>query len=264
MLSRKELADVWNHAVGDFLNGGPVAPVEMSAWFGSCRGSGRTAVSTDCFAEPYIGDIVGEFRAVILGLNPGRPYPELQGRTGRYAQSIRAVGSYQTWAAGWPYLGRAWTDAMGRPNRFHKARHDWVRRWIGEPLPASRTHLVIELYPWHSINLPRPFRPDTDAVRRYVWEPLSELGPVPVFAFGSRALFDVLPALPGVEVLARVPGPGENAWQYGFSAPTREVMIGRVPTGGLLYVANHDGSDNPPPLSEIAVHKRLAHTYAPG
>ena len=66
---------------------------------------------------------------------------------------------------------------MGRPNRFHKARHDWVRRWIGEPLPASPSHLVIELYPWHSINVPRPFRPDTAAVRRYVWEPLSELGP---------------------------------------------------------------------------------------
>ena len=239
-----------------------MVPPELSRWFASCRGTGRTAVSTDCFPEPYIGDLLGEFHAVVLGLNPGRPYPELQSRTGRYAGAIRTTGSYRAWAATWPYLGGAWTDAMGRRNPFHKSRYDWVRQWVGQPLPPQRSHVVIELFPWHSINLPRPFRPDPESVRRYVWAPLAELGPIPVFAFGKKALLDVLPAVPGVEVFAHVPGPGETAAQCGFSAPTREVMIGRVPTGGLLYVANHAGSLNPPPLAEVATHKALAQRYA--
>jgi len=233
----------------------------MGAWFRSCRGSGRTAVNTECFPEPFIGDIRGAFRAVVLGLNPGKPFPALQARNGDYARALRLAGGYSGWAARWPYLGAAWTTVMGKPNRFHKTRLDWVRRWIGEPLPPARSHIVVELYPWHSINLPQPFRPDIDAIRRFVWEPLSDLGPLPVFAFGARALFDVLPRLPGVEVLARLPGEGETASQYGFSAPTREVMIGRVPTGGLLYVANHVGSDSPPPIAEVGIHKHLARRF---
>jgi hypothetical protein len=150
---------------------------------------------------------------------------------------------------------------MGRPNKFHTRRHNWVNAWFGEAMTPARSHLIIELYPWHSIDAPQPFRPDPDAIRRFVWEPLTELGPIPIFAFGSAALFDVLPALPGVEVLARLPRRGEAAATYSFSARTREVLIGRAPTGGLLYIANHEGTDDPPPLSEIAIHQRLAETY---
>jgi hypothetical protein len=261
MPNRDELAEMWDHHIASFLDGGSVVAPELVGWFRSCRGSGRTAVSTDCFPEPYIGDISRSVRAIVLGLNPGRPHPQLQGREGAYADAIRAAGGYRQWAAGWPYLGRAWTDVMGGPNTFHKRRYDWVKRWIGEPLRPSSSHLVIELYPWHSINLPQPFHPDADAINRYLWEPLADLGPIPVFAFGSSALFDVLPQLPGVDIATRLPAPGETAADYAFSAPTREVMIGRVPTGGLLYIANHSGSDNPPPLSEVHIHRQLARRY---
>lgn len=258
MLSRVELADLWDEQIATFLAGGPVVRGELTSWFASCRGSGRTAVNTNCFPEPYIGDLSGNVKAIVLGLNPGRPFPELQSRDGTYANAIRVAGGYRAWAATWPYLGRAWTDVMGGANPFHKRRYEWVKHWLREPLEPARSHLVVELYPWHSISLPQPFRPNADAIDRYVWEPLADFGPIPIFAFGSSALFDVLAQLPGVDRTVRLPEAGATAADYGFGAPTREVMIGRAPTGGLLYVANHSGSDNPPPLSEIPLHRHLA------
>jgi hypothetical protein len=256
--SRLELAQLWNESVELFLEGGQVHPPTFTKWFESCRGSGRTEVSTTCFPEPFIGDLTGKVKAIILGLNPGRPFPELQARNGIYADAIRTAGSYTAWASSWPYLSEAWTSFSGKPNPFHKARYDWVQGWTGECSAPSESHLVVELYPWHSIDLPQPFEPDIDSINRYVWEPLAEFGPLPIFAFGSKSLFGVIPNLPGVEVLARLPESGETAATYGFSAPSREVMIGRAPTGGLLYIANHHGSDRLPPLSELDVHRELA------
>jgi hypothetical protein len=143
-----------------------------------------------------------------------------------------------------------------KPTRF--TRPATVQAWIGERTSPSRSHLVVELYPWHSIDLPQPFKPNTNSINEYVWEPLAEFGPLPIFAFGSKSLFDVIPSLPGVEIFARLPGPEESAATYGFSAPSREVMIGRAPTGGMLYIANHHGSDRLPPLSELELHRQLA------
>jgi hypothetical protein len=249
---------MWNECVDLFLEGGPVFSTILADWFESCRGSGRTEVSTTCFPEPFIGDLTGNVKAIILGLNPGRPFPELQARDGTYADAIREAGSYTAWASSWPYLSEAWTSFRGKPNPFHKSRYDWVQAWIGERTSPSSSHLVVELYPWHLIDLSQPFEPNIDSINQYVWEPLAEFGPLPIFAFGSKSLFDVIPSLPGVEVFARLPGPGENAATYGFSAPSREVMIGRAPTGGMLYIANHHGSDRLPPLSELDLHRQLA------
>jgi hypothetical protein len=259
--SRSELANVWNECVDQFLEGGSVFPPSLANWFESCRGSGRTEVSATCFPEPFIGDLAGNLRAIILGLNPGRPFPELQARDGIYADAIREAGSYTAWALSWPYLSEAWTSFAGRPNPFHKARYDWVQGWTGERTSPADSHLVVELYPWHSIDLPQPFRPDIHSINQYVWEPLAEFGPLPIFAFGSKSLFDVIPSLPGVEVIARLPESGESAATYGFSAPSREVMIGRAPTGGMLYIANHHGSDRLPPLSEMDLHRKLAKKF---
>jgi hypothetical protein len=259
MSSRQQVAQLWDAVIDDFRTAGVTEPPpELRAWFDSCRGTGATAVRTDCFPEPYIGDLLGEVSAVVLGLNPGRPYPALQSQYGAYAAQIAQAGGYTAWAASWPYLGRAWTDPIGRPNAFHVARRRWVDRWTMRPASAPPSHLVVELYPWHSTNLPAQFRPDPAAVAEYIWAPLSEFGPVPMFAFGSGRLFDIVPALPGVEVLAHFPEPGRTAAQYGFSAASREVMIGRTPSGGLLYVANHHGSDRLPPLDELPLHQALA------
>jgi hypothetical protein len=261
MASRRELAALWDEATAGFLRGDQEPPPQLRPWFASCWGSGDSAVRTDCFAEPFIGDLLGEVSAVILGLNPGRPVPDLQAVDGVYASDIRARGSYTAWAASWPYLGPAWTGPMGRANPFHTARHRWVQDWTRQILPPLRSHIVFELFPWHSARLPSHFRPDEQALWECVWEPLSEFGPVPVFAFGSKDLFDVLPALPGVEVLARFPEEGRTAGDCGFSAPTRTVLIGRVPTGGLLYVVNHHGSDGLPPRHEWPRHRELAERF---
>lgn len=261
VVTRAQLAALWDEVVATFLEGGSPVPPAMSQWHTSVRGTGTAAVDTSCFPEPYIGDLLGDVRAVVLGLNPGRPFPALQSRNGVYASAIRQYGSYRAWAATWPYLSRAWTDAFRRPNTFHVTRYQWVCRWLDERLPPSRSHVVMELYPWHSTNLPSPFRPSPAAIEKYVWEPLADLGPVPTFAFGSTELFDTLPRLPGVEVLARLPRPGESAATYGFSAKTRQVLIGRTPAGGLLYVANHAGSDKLPPLAELRTHQSLAHRF---
>jgi hypothetical protein len=41
-----------------------------------------------------------------------------------------------------------------------------------------------ELYPWHSKAVTRRMQPPAEVVRKYVWEPVAELG-APVFAFGA-------------------------------------------------------------------------------
>lgn len=77
----------------------------LSRWFRSYEGTGRGAVTRDGFVEPYQGDLLGreeQPRVVILGLNPGQYFPDLQSRQGLFAAEIKQAGSYSDWVRDHP------------------------------------------------------------------------------------------------------------------------------------------------------------------
>src|SRR4051794_11146368 len=95
------IANFWNEVIDDFLNNKPTLRPPLDRWHRSYSGKGRGQVQDDSLIEPYIGDITTAPKAVFLGLNPGRAYPEFQSREGIFAEEIRKMGSYQAWAKTW-------------------------------------------------------------------------------------------------------------------------------------------------------------------
>ena len=95
----------------------------------SSTGTGR--VTREAFAEPYVGDLRGTPRFVILGLNPGQAVLDFQARNGIFANAIRKAGSYSAWAAANPYLSETWTR-VHRRNRYHAARLRFAQGWLGD------------------------------------------------------------------------------------------------------------------------------------
>ena len=85
-------------------------------------------------------------------------------------------------------------------------------------------------------------RPDPDIVRRFIWEPIGDLGNPPVFAFGAPWM-RMLKAL-DVATIATL-GVG-RVLAYGSFSPTRCVVVARTPTGGTVIVEKHRGSAGPP------------------
>jgi len=138
--------------------------------------------------EPWIGDLEGEVhppRLAVLGLNPGRFHPELQSRTGLFADEIRQAGAYSSWARSAPYLRDPWVQLHGA-NRYFEDRLRFTGRWLGLPDPEPNDMLVVELFPWHSTGVTGPMRPPPAVIQEFVWNPLAELDLPVIFAFGSE------------------------------------------------------------------------------
>jgi hypothetical protein len=112
MVTRAELTDYWDQAIGRFLAGGRAVPPDdrrMRSWFEAYRGRGRGEVNLDALPEPYQGALDRRPVGVFLGLNPGEANLDFQGRSGRFADEIRLHGTYSAWAATWPYLRDPWS-----------------------------------------------------------------------------------------------------------------------------------------------------------
>ena len=112
------LCSGWDEIVDAFLDGGPAAPARLKAWANSYQGRGRGSVVWEAFAEPFLGRLDQRPAGVVLALNPGIAHLDFQGRSGVFADEIRAMGSYTVGAASWPYLRDSWVVVKGR-NRHH-------------------------------------------------------------------------------------------------------------------------------------------------
>jgi hypothetical protein len=119
--ARGRIADFWDELTNAWLAGEDPLPDPLPRWYASYEGRGEGQVTRDAFAEPYVGDLRGIPRMVILGLNPGRACLDFQGRSGIFAREIRERGSYSAWAASLPYLGKEWSRVNGR-NRYGCSR----------------------------------------------------------------------------------------------------------------------------------------------
>lgn len=72
--ARRLIADFWDELTTAWLSGADPLPDPLGRWYASYEGRGAGLVTRKAFAEPYVGDLRGTPRMVILGLNPGRAF----------------------------------------------------------------------------------------------------------------------------------------------------------------------------------------------
>jgi hypothetical protein len=106
--------------------------------------------------------------------------------------------------------------------------------------------VAFELFPWHSRGVTAPMQPNPKIVREFIWEPISEFGNVPVFAFGAP-WFPLLEHHLGLRVVVRLGASGKG---YGSVVSSRSVLVLETPTGGLVIAEKHLGGAGPPSPDE--------------
>ena len=147
-MTRGELAAFWDEQLVRWLRGDVLSP-RLDRW----RAAYSAPIQEWAFPEPFIGDMLGSPRIVLLANNPGVAYPELQARDGVLASRIRELG-FTAWAATRPFEGREspWVQLRG------EIAHNWDRirfaqRFLGDESFSRFDLLNLELYPWHSPRL---------------------------------------------------------------------------------------------------------------
>lgn len=239
-MDSRELVDYWDDHTEAWLNDDDPLPEPLKRWWESYQATGDGKPTRECFAEPYIGAFARGVTVAMLGLNPGQAFPELQARTGLFADEIRSVGSYSRWAAPNPYLGDTWQQFANRRNRYHSARQRFAERWLDDPSQPARV-LTLELYPWHSTRVTAAMSPPSKVINDFVWEPLADLQLDLVFAFGR----------PWVDVCERLKLRALRSWRTGdpdfpFAVPSRVVCTYELPTGGQVVVSSQSVYAGPP------------------
>jgi hypothetical protein len=246
--ARARVAGYWDEHVAGWLAGSDPMESPMPAWFASYRGRGDGAVTRDGFPEPYAGDLLGlerTPRVVVLGLNPGRFYPQFQSPDGLFATEIRQHGSYSKWMTTGPYYRAPWTTVVG-PNRYYLARLSFTRRWLNDPLATYQDLVIFEAFPWHSTSVTAPMQLPPHVIDEFVWQPIAELPARDVFAFGRP--WQRLATTLGLPLLRSL---GAGGQPYGSAVASRAVRLYALPSGQRLVVEWHSGSATPPNLSEI-------------
>jgi len=228
--SREWVSDFWDEVVAGFFAGRQphVEDETLRLWHSAYAGVGKGEVTTLAFPEPYVGPMSptrGEPRLVILGLNPGAADLKFQGRGGVFDREMQAFGSYAGWAASAPYLRPPWLNATRQRNKFHEDRLRFARRWTNDDAVRGEDVLAIELFPWHSVGLTAPIRPDVRLVETFVWGPLREIESPVVFAFGKDWV-----------AVARMLGLREISVSVDFSVAMRRLNSFELPTGQRLAV----------------------------
>jgi hypothetical protein len=248
----QRIARFWNEVISDFLGGvSSQCRSPLDSWFASYFGSKDGVKRDDVFPEPYMGRIDGKPRMVFLALNPGQAFPSFQSRSGVFAAEIHQLGSYQAWAATWPYLRDPWNSQIGM-NRFHRSRLTFMRRWYEDKTLSEDHMLTFELFPWHSKRLTASIRPDPAIITEFIWEPIADSGAPYVFAFGAD-WFSILPRLEGFEVIDSL-GFGGRPFPTKVKPGARKaIMIGRTPSGTTVIAEKHSGGATPPSETETAL-----------
>lgn len=237
--ARGRIADLWDELTAAWLAGEDPLPGPLQRWYASYEGRGDGQVTRDAFAEPYVGDLRGTPRMVILGLNPGRACLDFQGRGGIFAREIER-GSYSAWAAPFPYLGEEWSQVNGR-NRYAWSRLRFARDWLEDQELVPNQLLTLELYPWHSARVTAPIVPPADIIENFIWKPLADIPVELVFAFGKPWL-RVCDAL-GLPEVGRW---GSGGVDLGSPVASRAAVAFALPSGQWVVVSWQSGYAGPP------------------
>jgi hypothetical protein len=251
----ERLKTTWDQVIAGFLEDGSERwPQGWDRWFNAYRGWGEGEVQTDVFPDPYIGLLNRPPAGVVLGLNPGKGDPRLQGSEGLFAEEIQSQfgGSHSRWAASAPYFRPPWSDYYGI-NQWHANRLQFLQRWHQNPLLVPSDMFVMELYPWHSGTLTARLHPDPGIIRDFVWEPVAELASPGVFAFGKEWVGMLEDGL-GLPILEQW-GSGGRPWPG--RVPSRSVAVFEAAARLRVVVEWHPGSAGPPAADEVEVLRSI-------
>lgn len=263
MSHRERVADFWDAYLLAWIKGDERDSQTIQQWRSGYRGTGRGVVDLESYPDPFVGDLRGLFgepRIVVLGLNPGVGYPELQGRNppGIWTQRI-AEESYSRCMSRVPYGDDAWRKLHGRDSAYWVKLVNFARRWTDDSnLPVSQI-LSMEMYPWHSEGLEgSAIRPPAHVIKEFVWDPIGDIDVPAVFAFSTQWL-PVCESL-GLKQLAWY-GPG----QLRLIDPTNgrwSVRVFALPSGQALFVSWQLGNANPPGGERIDEFRRIVGAHA--
>ena len=262
-----EMAALWDGVVQGWLDGGPSYSSELEPWLACYGGRGDHAVVVDALPEPWFGDLTRSRAMVFLALNPGQPFlgsetwrngalmPDLQSRSGVFADEIRRAGSYSAWARRFPN----WSALAPSPNTFFTSRLRFAQDWCEQPSLALDDCVNAELYPWHSYRFAAgQFRPGAEArelIDRFVLSPIAALGCPYVFAFGS-AWARLLPGL-GFEPSFELSTRKGDTWP---GAPKDRVVTVFARDGLRIVAEYHSGGAGPPKRDAVPpLRDRLLH-----
>jgi hypothetical protein len=244
MEHRRRVADFWDDVINGFIAGGFPLPSPLDRWIRAYQGVGDGAIDFDALPEPYSGPILGDVRAITLGLNPGMVFPEWQHRDGVLASAIRKRGSYQEAMRVSPVTWERWLSEVG-PVGYYVNRLRFVQRWYDDPTIGDEHFLTFELYPWHSKRVLGAMRPEADIIDEMVFQPISEMGVRHVFAFGAE-WFRVLDGLR----LRREVTLGKGGEDYPTNVTSRTVGVYRHGDDFLIVAEKHAGAAGPPSARE--------------
>jgi hypothetical protein len=189
---------------------------------------------------------------VILGINPGIGYQELQSRDGTWAERIRRT-SYSRCLNRVAFDDPAWLLLHGRNSPYWANLMRFTRRWTNDPSVAAPQVLNLELYPWHSDSVKGAMTPPAEILDTYVWRPLAEIEVSHVFAFAAG--WQHVCASLGWPLLERY-GPGYTPVP-GSTVAGWNVAIFGMPSGQKAVVSWQGGYAGPPGLERTVALRRL-------
>jgi hypothetical protein len=202
MSVRSSVADFWDDMIDKWLRGRDHWPAPLDRWIKAYKGRGRGELVKEHYPDPFAGDLRGEQcspRLLVLGLNPGIGFNELQARDGKWARGILECGYSRYLTRRPPDIPECWRRLAGSPSRYWGNLIRFAQRWLGEQTTVNDI-LNMELYPWHSNSVTAGLHSPPDLVDEFVFRPLTEFDEDNVFAFGSK-WFEIAKALELPEII---------------------------------------------------------------
>lgn len=255
--ARNRIANFWDQIIADWIKGIPQSDNDLIRWQASYVGKGIGKVDLDHYPDPIVGDIRGithEPRVVILGLNPGIGYDELQSRDGVWAQRI-AKDSYTRCLNRTPAADPgSWKALHGKESPYWRNAISFTRRWLDDPNATIHDIINFELYPWHSRGVNGKMQPPADLLQKYVWDAIREFDIQEVFAFGKE-WFKVMDDL-GIQQIALY-GPGGQPLPDGINMSHWRLGFYRLSSKQVIVVSSQQGYSGPPNIDRINVMRSL-------
>lgn len=240
--ARERVADLWDDVVRRWLDGDRTLPPDLARWKASYSGQ----IDESSYPDPFVGDLRGESgqpALIVLGINPGVGYPELQAPDGTWAQRI-ANASYSRCLDRVPFGDDAWTALHGRDSAYWNRLMKFARRYTSQPSLAVPQVLNLELYPWHSPSVDGHMQPPADLLDTYVWQPIAELPHArDVFAF-AKGWYSICTDL-GWPLLHQYGGPGQPPVP-GWTGKGWNLAVFAMPSGQRAVVSWQAGYAGPP------------------
>jgi len=262
---RVAVANFWDKVLDRWAGGEDHLIVPLERWIASYQGAGKGAVDLGHYPDPYVGDLRGhvhEPRMVVLGLNPGIGYDQLQGPDGIWTARIREQGYSGCFQRSPAQDPASWIALHGRESAYWSALLRFTRRWLGDDHAGVDDVLGLELFPWHSAAVTAPMQPPPDLIDEYIWAPVSELNVPVVFALGAPWFKNVEAlGLPLVTLFGKGGVP--------FAEPVNEQANWRVglyelPSGQYIIVNSQSGSGQPPGPDRTSILQATLARLLPG